>query len=284
MVKDTNLGRVEAKFNEDLVNYANLIGLSKIELIEELFNKEVEGKVLTNDFIDIDNVYYFDFIELQKNKKITATKKPDSTALSSTVIVKKIPNNLDVPEKELRTYCYNKNPEEHLGLYSYNKIVLNEIKVKDSQLFQYYLLFKYNSGTEELIVELTSIEDVFLMLDIDKAEKVISELIEFSKEFEEAIERVKKAPEEATFKDVITFDNNYINLGTYLTSMLVIEPLTHAKNWSYNILKENEETYKSIIGNKDSDLILIKDIVEDKEKNTVSFITVGNDKGGFKNE
>ena len=282
MVKDTNLGRVEAKFNEDLVNYANLIGLSKIELIEELFNKEIEGKVLTNDFIDIDNVYYFDFVELQKNKKITATKRPDSTALSSTVIVKKIPNNLDVPEKELRTYCYNKNPEEHLGLYSYNKIAINEVKLKDSQLFQYYLLFKYNSGTEELIVELTSIEDIFLMLDIDKAEKVISELVEFNKEFEEAIETVKEAPEGTTFKEV--FDNDYINLGTYLTSMLVIEPLTHAKSWSYSLLKDNEETYKSIVGNKDSDLILIKDIVQDEKNNTVRFITVGNKEGGFKNE
>lgn len=43
MVKDTPLGRVESKFNEDLIKYANLVGLSKIGLIEELFNKEIEG-------------------------------------------------------------------------------------------------------------------------------------------------------------------------------------------------------------------------------------------------
>ena len=282
MVKNTNLGRVEADFNEKLVNYANLIGLSKIELIEELFYKEIQDKVLTNTFISIEELYYFNFIELQKNKTVKASKIRPTTDLAEVFIIKKIPNNLDVFDKANRTFCSNGVPEKHIGLYSYNRFVINEIRAKDSQLFQYYLLFEFDSGTEELTVTLTSVEDVFLMLDVNNMEVIISDLAEFNKVFSEAIDRVKKAPEEATIRDVITGTEEYINLGTYLTSMLVIEPLTNAKSFSYNMLVNNPEDYERIIKNSSSDLILFKDIVEKEEG--VNLITVkANEEGGSNN-
>jgi len=284
MAKTKQLGAVEPEFNEKLVEYANLIGKSKTDLIEELFYKEVEDKVLNNNFIPIEEPYYINFLELQEKGTVKATKKPITSDINTTFIVKRIVNNLDGAEKELRTYCYNKNPEEHLGIYSYNKLSLNEVHVKDSQVFQYYLLFKYNSRTEELIIELTSIENLLLLVDVKNAEKVISELTEFNNHFIEAIDRVKEAPEGATFKDVITTDNSYMNLGTYLTSFLVIESLNHAKALSYGFLKSNAEEYNKITkDSKTSDLILLKDIVEEPEKNTVHLITFNNPNGVAKN-
>lgn len=278
MAKTVQIGRVEPEFNEKLVNYANLVGLSKIELIEELFNKEVEDKVLTSDFINIGSVYYFDFIELQKNKKVKATKEPDSTALSSTVIVKKIPNNLDVFDKTERTFCFNGVAEEHKGIYSYNKIVLNHAKFNESSLFQYYLLFEYNSATEELTVSLTNPENIALMLDISKTKEILSSLADFNLEFTKAIERVKKAPEGATITDIITNNDNYINLGLYITSILVIEPLSHAKSWSYAFLTGNKEQYESIIKDSGSDLILVREAIE--KEDSIEFRTVNYKEGG----
>lgn len=284
MAKTKQLGAVEPEFNEKLVEYANLIGMAKTDLLEELFYKEISDKVLNNDFIAIEEPYYIDFIELQEKGTVKATKKRPTTNLNRVAIVKRIVNNLDVPDKELRTYCFNKNPEEHLGIYSYNRLDLNEVKVNDSQVFQYYLLFKYNSGTEELTIELTSIEDVFLMVDVADVEEIISKLAEFNKHFIRAIDRVKEAPEGTFFKDVLTYNEEYINLGTYLTSILVIEPLNHAKALSYGFLKNHAEAYEELTkDSKTSDLILIKDIVEDPENNTVNLITFNNHEGAVKN-
>lgn len=284
MAKTKQLGAVEPEFNEKLVQYANLIGMAKTDLLKELFYKEISDKVLNNDFIAIEKPYYINFVELQKNKTVKATIERPTTNLNETFIVKRIVNNLDSFNKENRTYCFNNVPEEHLGIYSYNKIVINKAKVNDSQVFQYYLLFKYNSGTEELTIELTSVEDVYLMLDVAEVEDVISELAEFNKHFTEAIDRVKKAPEGTSFIDVLTSDNNYINLGSYLTSILVIEPLSHAKSFSYGFLKKDLEFYEKLTENsKTSDLILIKDIVEDKENNTVKLITFNDNEGSVNN-
>ena len=281
MAKKVQLGKVEPKLNEDLVEYANLIGISKINLLEELITKELEGKVLTNDFIELEEVYYFNFIELRKNKTVKATKKQIKTDLSSVFIVKKIPNNLDVFDKDKRTFCYDGIAEEHLGVYSYNRFVLNEVEAKDSQLFQDYLLFEYNSKTEELTIKLTSTEDIFLMLDVTTAEDVVKDLVEFNEVFSEAIERVKKAPEGATYKDVVTFDNTYINLGTYLTSILVIEPLSHAKSLSYAFYTGMLEAYEDITKDSTSDLVLINDVVKTEEG--VHIRTVNYANGGSKN-
>ena len=284
MAKTKQLGAVEPEFNEKLVEYSKLIGISKTDLIEELFYKETEDKVLNNEFIAIDVPYFINFVELLNNGTVKATTKRPTKDLEQVVIIKRIINNLDSFNKEFRTFCSNNNPEEHLGIYSYNKFVFNEVKVKDSNLFQYYLLFKYNSGTEELVIELTSVEDVIYLVDVDKTSEVISELVEFNKVFIEAIDRVKEAPEEATFKDVLTFDKTFINIGTYLTSILVIEPLSYAKGLSYGFLETNLEQYEKLTENsKTSDLILIKDIVEDPENNTINLITFNDNEGAVNN-
>ena len=278
MVKDTPLGRVESKFNEDLIKYANLVGLSKIGLIEELFNKEIEGKLLTNDFINIDSIYYFDFNKLVKEKEVKATKETPKTNLNNIFIVKKVPNNLDSFEDSERTYCYNKNPEKHLGIYSYNRIALNELKINETQLFQYFIIFEYNSKTEELILKLASVEDITLLVDVKNVEKVISNLADINKEYLQFMEDVKKAPDNLSLTSNHTTE--YFNTWLYLTSTLVIESLSSVKGFSWALLKNNPEVYESVKGKYNSeDLVIIRELNIVEEPEEVLLI-----KGGSKNE
>ena len=259
MAKDTNLGRVEAEFNEEIVNYANLIGKSKIELIEELFKKETEGKVLNKEYILLEEVFYFNFQDLQENKTVKASKVKPTANLTSTYIVKKIPNNLDVFDKTKRTFCYNGVAEEHKGVYSYNEFDLNTNKPKDTSLLQDYLLFEYNSKTEELVISLTTIDDIYLLLNLIEAENFISDMEDYNKLFSDVIEKVKNAPEDISIEEVLDVD--YINLELYLTSVLVIEPYNHAKNLSFIFFKDNPEDYEKIKGRYNSkDLILFREI------------------------
>lgn len=278
MVKDTPLGRVESKFNEDLIKYANLVGLSKIGLIEELFNKEIEGKLLTNDFINIDSIYYFDFNKLVKEKEVKATKETPKTNLNNIFIVKKVPNNLDSFEDSERTYCYNKTPEKHLGIYSYNRIVLNELKINETRLFQYFIIFEYNSKTEELTLKLASVEDITLLVDVKDVKKIISNLADINKEYLQFMEDVKKAPNNLSLASNHTTE--YFNTWLYLTSTLVIESLSSVKGFSWALLKNNPEAYESFKGKYNSeDLVIIRELNIVEEPEEVLLI-----KGGSKNE
>lgn len=261
MAKTIQLGKVEPEFNEKLLNYANLIGLSKTDLIEELVNKEIEDKVLTNDFIDIDEIFYFNFLDLQKNQITKASKVKPITNLKEIFIVKKIPNNLDEFNKDLRTFCYNGTAEKHLGVYSYNRMVINPIKANQSNFFQYYILFEYDSKTEELILKLTNPEEIHLLFDVNKAEEIISDLASINDVYIEAEKKVKKLPDEATIEDLFTFsETEGINIGLWLTSILVLESLSEAKSFSYGFLKSNPEEYEKLKGKYNSeDLVIFRE-------------------------
>ena len=275
MVKEVQLGKVEAELNEKILQYSNLIGLSKVDLIEELFYKEIEGKILTNTSFILEEVFYIDFKELLDKGEVKATKKRPNKNLNNISIIKRIVNNLDVFDKEKRTFCYNGVAEEHLGVYSYNKFILNAVKPKQVNLFQYYLLFEYNSGTEELIIRVTNPEDIIYYFDVAKVDGIISELNKFNKHFTKAVDEVNKLPEDVTLEDVLST----INLGLYLTSTLVIEPLAHAKSFSYGMFNSDSEKYERLKGkysSSDLDLIIINEAeVQDTEEGTVKKLSDG---------
>ena len=275
MVKEVQLGKVEAELNEKILQYSNLIGLSKVDLIEELFYKEIEGKILTNTSFILEEVFYIDFKELLDKGEVKATKKRPNKNLNNISIIKRIVNNLDVFDKEKRTFCYNGVAEEHLGVYSYNKFILNAVKPKQVNLFQYYLLFEYNSGTEELIIRVTNPEDIIYYFDVAKVDGIISELNKFNKHFTKAVDEVNKLPEDVTLEDVLST----INLGLYLTSTLVIEPLAHAKSFSYGMFNSDSEKYERLKGkysSSDLDLIIINEAeVQDTEEGTVKKLPDG---------
>ena len=57
--KTIQLGKVTPSLNEALVDYAKLIGISKIKLLEELISNELEGRILTKGFIVPDKHFFF---------------------------------------------------------------------------------------------------------------------------------------------------------------------------------------------------------------------------------
>ena len=64
--KVTEPSSIGSSYNPELVNklnnYSNLIGIDRTKLVSSLITKELEGKVLNNDFIDLDELYYFNLI------------------------------------------------------------------------------------------------------------------------------------------------------------------------------------------------------------------------------
>lgn len=112
----------------------------------------------------------------------------------------------------------------------------------------YYILFEYDSKTEELILKLTNPDEIPLLFNVNNVEKMISDLLESD---------VKKLPDEPLF--------------VYLVSILVIQPLADAKNFSHHLLKESPEIYEKLKGRFSSeDLVLFPEFkVSDDKKHIV---------------
>ena len=255
----TSLGKLEPDLVNKLSSYSTLIEEDRLKLVAELIEKELEEKVLTNEFIYPEEIYYFNFTDLLENKEAIASKEKPKTDLDNVFIVKKIPNNLDVFDKDKRTFCYNGIAEKHLGIYSYNKIDLMEDKVNETNFSRYFILFEYDSKTEELVLKLTNIDSLILLFDINDFEKILSDLASINRQYKEAEINVKKLPDNAPFEDLFSLSG--INLGLYLFSLEVIQSLSEAKLFSLSISKVKPEAYEQIKGKCNSeDLIIFTDV------------------------
>lgn len=113
---------LDLKLREDLEKYANLNNTSMTEVIIKSINKELEGKLLTNDFIPLNKEYYFNkFIKLE-NERLAKPDLPPSNEFESTNIIKKIPNNLDTFNKKYGKFCFGDDPNKHKGIYYYPEL------------------------------------------------------------------------------------------------------------------------------------------------------------------
>ena len=103
MNKPSSIGSTYAP---DIVNklssYCELIGVDRTKLVSNLIVKALEGRILTNDFINLDKPYYFDFKKLIHEGTIEATNKKPIIEAERIYILKKVPNNLD---KRTKMFC-----------------------------------------------------------------------------------------------------------------------------------------------------------------------------------
>ncbi len=140
-------------FEADLVNkvssYCTLKNIDRTKYITSLIEKDLENKIVTNDFIHVEKLYYFNLIGLLKQEfnEVKASEVKPISNLEEIHIVRRIPNNLDTWSNEYDTYCYEGNPNLHRGLYYYPRTFRNNGKVHF-----FFLMFSYNSKNKELII------------------------------------------------------------------------------------------------------------------------------------
>ena len=123
-------GSLGSTFKPELINklssYCSLIGVDRTTYISEVLNKEMEGLILTNDFITLEEPFYFNWYELEEKRIVKATTEKPFHDINNYVVVKKVANNLDLFNKELKFYCYENNPNLHRGVFIYPKPVFQE--------------------------------------------------------------------------------------------------------------------------------------------------------------
>ena len=195
--KTVQLGKVTPSFNKKIKDYAELIGKDKIEFIEEVLTKELEGKLLTNDFITLEKPFYFevgyfDFndpynkIKTSSESLIGTYKEEYSSEIEivpeDVYIIKKVPNNLDTFNKTYGKYCFENNPNRHKGLYIYHNFKdLSDFSRSTTD--NIILLFDYNEETEELFLQVQELDKIKFKINLATHKEVYENIITEDKTF-----------------------------------------------------------------------------------------------------
>ena len=168
---------LKADVFNNLIDYLILTGRAteRNKLINELIQQELEGKVLENKFIDLyQNPFYFNVNELLENKTVIATKKPILKRNQNEIfVVRRVPNNLDDFNKELKTYCSENNNHIHTGYY-----IMPNFKGNDERHFT----FRYDAEKEEIEINLVNPNDIHTVFDPldDEKQKIKNDLIKYN--------------------------------------------------------------------------------------------------------
>lgn len=233
------LGELEGSLVNDIENYVKEVNkhrpkskkISKIGLIRKYFTELLANKVLTNDYMDLDNAYYYNLEDLRTNSEIIASTEFISEP-EKQVKIEKIPNNLDSWSIEEETYCYNNNPEEHKGV----NITVLYYPSKDNLLEVNYIV--YNLTGSGLKVGLVKSNYLGIFLDKPEEQELLKELKSIEAEINEDIEKgipkfliTAKYNSRSYFK--MLFQETVVNLMAKLVGMFIIK-------WSQTnaILKE----------------------------------------------
>lgn len=212
--KTVQLGKVTPSLNTALVDYAKLIGITKIELLEELIAKELKGRVLTKGFIVPDKPFYFNMEELLSEGTVVASTNKPSREFNKYYIVKKIANNLDSITAEFRTYCYNDNKYLHKGIFIY-------------YLFSYFvkpvpLVFDYDIKTNELVISLVKLSELRLLIESEEDIATVEEIVKTVKDNIKTYDSLAK-------EDITSIETEEVFTRIMNDTVTVIEDFTGRK-------------------------------------------------------
>lgn len=243
---------IGSTFEADLVNnlnaYCELIGANRTELVSSWINEKLKGRILTNDFIELDKPYYFDFKKLIQEGTAEATIEKPIISPERLFILKKVPNNLDKPNKRYGTYSFSEdNPSYHKGVYFYSIITLKKLsdvnnveEVKEGSVYtldnanfiDFYFLFSYEQESDKILIH--SIEEENLAYEVDP--KIYPNVYEYI-----------KATEEEYFKELVLPDGsfNILVVMNFFTDVMINFRLF--KDTDFDLRNRKEED-KYLIG------------------------------------
>lgn len=175
-------GSLGSTFRPELINslssYCSLIGIDRTKYISEVLSKELEGLILTKEFIEIPKPFYFNWQELEEKGIVKATTEEPIQDLDKCYLVKKVPNNFDSFNKEFRTYCFKDNIQLHRGIYFYPKPVFFRSSYNFKELLVYPLYFNYNVEDNSLEISLIKINNLDYYINFEELaeEDIFSDL------------------------------------------------------------------------------------------------------------
>ena len=152
-----------------------------MKLIKEL----LEDKVVSNDFIELDKPFYFDYDKLLKDHEVTAEPNPPISNIENCFKIVKVPNNFDSFNKDVVSYCYGDNVSSHRGITIYTMVKA----ISDKKIYPVPvpLIFDYDSKKNEIKIGYATFDKLYLYAESEEHKNAIDNIIESIHYLEENI-------------------------------------------------------------------------------------------------
>jgi len=124
--------------------------LNRSDFILDLVEKELQGLVLDNTEIKLEEPFYFNMKELLENGTVKAAKKNPIHEREEIQIVKSVPNNLDTFNREYRTFCSENISSLHIGINIITELNSEDATTLEDGLKDTIYIFSYDSQEDTL--------------------------------------------------------------------------------------------------------------------------------------
>lgn len=208
--------------------------LTKANFFNDVVNDYFKEKVLTNDYIELERPFYFNMQELKENGVVKASSEVPIYDLENCYIVNNVPNNLDVFDKNNKTYCSG-NASKHKGIFIKYDVSLED-KTVPSILFdtevisiitditENYLLFDFNSSNNELNIGLIPFEELYLYVSSNST----------------ILDELEKEKDDFYYNIVLDEETNEFNDIEYISSYKFVAPFKKLKDIKITVKKVKE--------------------------------------------
>lgn len=265
------IGAIEKSLIDKTKQYKKLTGISTVELIEDLLTGFFNKTILDNNFIKLEEPYYFiDRNEYKGLKQIitaslenpieTIEKKPDYIYM-----VNEVPNNLDSFSKEHNTFCFNNNPDRHKGIYIFHKFLNLSDNPEKIDILDKIYLFDYNEADKTLILEVVDVNELEFKIDLATHKEVYDSITNESINYKDWIyeSNLSEDGAERIYKDIDS--DVFLNYAYVFDSYSIIEPYEDfiaMKNYLIRNGSYNPEEKGRISIFRDNNLIKPTDLKE----------------------
>ena len=252
-VEKVPIGRIDKGLVNKAKEYKELTGTSTVELVEDLLTDFFKDKILTNDFIDLEEPFYFDFMELLNKKIVKASSEVPISNLETCFVVSRVPNNLDIWNAEEKTYCSD-NPSIHKGIYIYYNILFDsENYFKINKIFEKTLILKYDSSKNDLEISLVNYEDLYLYVPSNSNSAVL-----------DSIEKGK----DYFYKNIVyNSENSIIDPEIYIGYFNIMKPYKVMKKLLIFYESEEYKAFSERLDNAEETVVVNEDGIEEKVVN-----------------
>ena len=159
--------RVNKELKEQFNEIVKLSNIKNVDLINEILQEYYNKRVLTNDFLYFDKPFYFNVMDLFKNKQVKAINTPPEMNQFNYYIVNGMPINFNSWNKNYNSYCFN-------SLNHHKGIILNQFNI-NGIIFICFLEFEYINGN--LNIKLYTLKELYLISNSSNKE-IINPLVQ----------------------------------------------------------------------------------------------------------
>lgn len=256
---------LDETIDKKIDSYSNMIGeKTKSKTLVKILEDFFKDKILTKDFIELEEPYYFNMNELLKEHTVKAYPKQPLENRINIYSIKKIPNNLDSLDVELESYYYGNDISIHRGIYIFYDLSSKPVPIP--------LVFEYNSEKKEIIiVYVPDVEDLIDYIENEADVETLNAILE-------PVLNIDDVPIETFLKDYFDVIENVGRLNRVKLTYTVgndektnnIKSIIHSNDIGINkpieaLIEESEKKSKTI-NNYKKEAENVKKIISKKEE------------------